>query len=99
MQPRADAEQQTLTIRQASARLAMSPHTLRYYERAGLMRAVGRAHNGHRRYTGEDLQRLHFLHMLRQTGMPIRFVRQFARGAGEAALTRTLRAELLRSHR
>ena len=99
MQGRSDGEQNTLTVSQASARLAMSAHTLRYYERAGLMRPVQRARNGHRRYTSEDLKRLLLLHTLRQTGMPIRFVRQFARGASEPAATRTLRLDLLRVHR
>ena len=94
-----DSEQGTLTVSQASARLAMSAHTLRYYERAGLMRPVPRARNGHRRYTSDDLKRLFFLHTLRQTGMPIRFVRQFARGASEPAATRAMRVDLLRAHR
>ena len=99
MPPRAADGQETLTIVEAAKHVGMSAHTLRYYERAGLMRPIARTARGHRRYTTDDLTRLRFLHMLRQTGMPIRLVRRFATGAGDAAATRALRIELLRTHR
>ena len=45
--------------------------TLRYYEQAGLIRAVGRTQAGHRLYSPADLDWLQFVMRLKATGMPI----------------------------
>ena len=42
------------TIRSMAERCGMTAHTLRYYERVGLIQPVGRARNGHRRYSEAD---------------------------------------------
>lgn len=57
--------------------MGVSKHTLRYYEREGLLAAVAKAPNGHRRYTDDDLGWIKFLQLLRGTGMPIREMKQF----------------------
>jgi len=67
-----------LTIEQVAERSRLSPHTLRYYERIGLLDPVGRAESGHRRYATKDLAWLEFLTRLRATGMPIRHMQEFA---------------------
>jgi DNA-binding transcriptional MerR regulator len=67
-----------LTIQQVAARTGLSVHTLRYYERNGLLEPINRAANGHRRYSSEDITRIEFLTKLRTTGMPIRQMQQFA---------------------
>lgn len=56
----------------------MTAHTLRYYERVGLIQPVGRASNGHRRYSDADECWIHFLHCLRATNMPIREMQRYA---------------------
>ena len=63
----------------------MTTHTLRYYERVGLIQPVGRASNGHRRYSLADEAWIEFLHCLRATNMPIRVMQRFAqlRQSGE----------------
>lgn len=65
----------------------MTTHTLRYYERVGLIQPVGRASNGHRRYSLADEAWIEFLHCLRATNMPIRAMQRFAelRQQGEAS--------------
>ena len=68
----------TLTIADAARASGLSAHTLRYYERAGLLDPVERNGGGHRRYTDGDLDRIRFLTKLRATGMPIREVRRYA---------------------
>ena len=68
----------TLTIADAARASGLSAHTLRYYERAGLLDSVERNGGGHRRYTDGDLDRIRFLTKLRATGMPIREVRRYA---------------------
>jgi DNA-binding transcriptional MerR regulator len=87
-----------VSIAEASRRTGVSAHTLRYYERAGLIDGVGRANNGHRRYAKADLDWIVFLTKLRKTGMPIRRMREFAdlRRAGEHTVVR--RRELLKEH-
>ncbi len=66
-----------LTIQQVAERTGLSAHTLRYYERVGLIPAVGRAANGHRRYSDEDLAWIEFVKCLRSTGMPIADVQRY----------------------
>jgi DNA-binding transcriptional MerR regulator len=68
---------QTLTIQQAAHKTGLSVHTLRYYERNGLLEPVDRASSGHRRYSTDDLTRIEFLSRLRATGMPIRQMQEF----------------------
>ena len=65
------------TIDQASAATGVTKHTLRYYEREGLLPAVGKAPSGHRRYSPGDLEWVRFLQLLRATGMPIREMKEF----------------------
>jgi DNA-binding transcriptional MerR regulator len=67
-----------LTIQQVAERTGLSVHTLRYYERNGLLEPVNRAANGHRRYCAADITKIEFLTRLRATGMPIRQMQQFA---------------------
>ncbi|MBE9037533.1 MerR family transcriptional regulator [aff. Roholtiella sp. LEGE 12411] len=67
-----------LTIQQVAALTGLSVHTLRYYERNGLLAPINRAANGHRRYSATDIARIKFLTRLRTTGMPIRQMQQFA---------------------
>src|SRR5215510_4959565 len=42
--------QETLTIQEAAEATGLTTHTLRYYERIGLLAPIGRAANSHRRY-------------------------------------------------
>jgi predicted site-specific integrase-resolvase len=44
---------QALTIQQVAQQTGLSVHTLRYYERNGLLEPVDRASSGHRRYSAE----------------------------------------------
>ena len=90
---------QGITIQQAAARTGLSPHTLRYYERIGLIPEVRRGTDGHRRYDPDDVAWLEFLTRLRSTGMPIRDMCSYAelRRAGDQ--TAAARKQLLEEHR
>jgi DNA-binding transcriptional MerR regulator len=69
----------SLSIAEVAERSGLTAHTLRYYERAGLMLEVGRdASSGHRRYTERDIEWITLLTRLRSTGMPIRRIRDYA---------------------
>jgi DNA-binding transcriptional MerR regulator len=87
-----------LSIQQVAAVTQLSTYTLRYYERIGLLAAIGRASSGHRRYSNQDIAWISFLTRLRATGMPIREMQQFAelRRQGDRSLTQ--RRQLLEIH-
>ncbi|MCI3930437.1 MerR family transcriptional regulator [Streptomyces sp. AN091965] len=59
------------TISEVAAETGLSAHTLRWYERIGLMPHIDRSHTGQRRYRDRDLRWLTFLGKLRATGMPV----------------------------
>jgi DNA-binding transcriptional MerR regulator len=88
-----------LSIQQAAAVTGLSAHTLRYYERVGLLDGVGRAESGHRRYTATDLAWLDLLMRLRATGMPIRQMQEFAALRRRGPETARERRRLLVAHR
>ena len=88
-----------LTISDAARVSGVSAHTLRYYERAGLLDPIDRAASGHRRYAEEDLLRIQFLTKLRSTGMPIRDVRRYAALVRDGEGNEAERLALLLAHR
>lgn len=65
------------TVHEVARRTGLTAHTVRYYERSGLVPPVGRDGNGHRRYTEDDVEWLVFVSRLRASGMPISAVRRF----------------------
>lgn len=87
------------TIGEASKRLGVSVHTLRYYETAGLLTGIGRRANGHRSYTDDDLRYLDLLRCLRLTGLPIVDVRRFSCMVRKGQDTVPERLALLDRHR
>lgn len=84
-----------LTIQEFAKASGMTVHTLRYYERIGLIGRVARAGSGHRRYSEADGHWVAFLNKLRATGMSIRDMRTYAelQRRGDATLAR--RVEML----
>ena len=88
------------SIAEAAATSGLSPDTLRYYERDGLMlRPIARSGTGHRRYTDADLRWIELINRLRGTGMPIRDVRRYADLVRAGAGNEQERLDLLRAHR
>ena len=88
----------TWTIGDAAAKCGLSQHTLRWYERIGLLGAIERGRDGRRRFSDGDLDWLSLLTKLRATGMPVADMQRYAElvrsGAGHAE-----RLELLKRHR
>ena len=90
---------ETLSISDAGAATGLSPHTLRYYERAGLIDPVGRAGSTHRRYTETEIEWVIFVTKLRSTGMPIRRMREYADLVRSGDGNEGERLALLEAHR
>ncbi|WP_312528124.1 MerR family transcriptional regulator [Comamonas sp.] len=87
-----------LSIEEAAQRTGLSAHTLRYYERIGLIGAVTRAAGGQRRYAAADLAWLAFLTRLRTTRMPIQKMRLFAQLRSSGDATVPARRQMLQTH-
>ena len=87
-----------LTIKQVSQQTGLSIDTLRYYERIGLLEPVGRAQNGHRRYTQHDIAWIDLLIRLRNTGMPRAQMVRFAQLRRQGSATATERRIMLEQH-
>jgi DNA-binding transcriptional MerR regulator len=87
------------TVQEAATRVGLSAHTLRYYERIGLMPFVTRNDSsGHRRYTERDLEILEFLKHLRATGMSIQQMQHYVTLAIQGDSTIDERREMLVVH-
>lgn len=88
-----------LTIAEVAGRTGLTQHTLRYYERDGLMLRVDRDESGHRRYSEHDLGWIELITKLRATGMPVREVRRYAELVRAGNGNEDERLTLLRAHR
>ena len=87
------------SIQDVSEKTGLSAHTLRYYEKEGLLTGVERSRGGFRQYTDGDLERLGLICCLKNTGMPIREIARFAQLANEGDSTLPERLEMLKKHR
>lgn len=86
------------SIQQVASMTGLSTHTLRYYEKIGLIKNVQRDQTGYRQYTDVDLAWIQFLIRLRVTGMPMLKMKQFSDLRQKGDSTITARKELLEEH-
>lgn len=96
--PRPDG-QDHYTISEVVAVTGLTAHTLRWYERIGLMPHIDRSHTGQRRYSNRDLDWLAFVGKLRLTGMPVAHMVRYAELVRVGEDTFEERRELLESTR
>ncbi|MFD8011792.1 MerR family transcriptional regulator [Streptomyces sp. NPDC058955] len=93
------ARKDRYTISEVAALTGLTAHTLRWYERIGLMPHVDRSHTGQRRFTERDLGWLEFVGKLRLTGMPVADMVRYAELVREGAHTHAERRALLEATR
>jgi DNA-binding transcriptional MerR regulator len=91
--------QEEMTIAEAAREAGVSVHTLRYYERAGLLSPIERNGSGHRRFSPEDVEWVVVCGKLRATGMPIRRIREYAELVRAGDGNEAERLALLEAHR
>jgi len=86
-----------LSVSGAAGVTGINAHTLRYYERVGLLQTP-RTASGQRRYGPDQLLAVEFISRLRATGMPIRAIKAYA-DVVRAGSGRELGLPLLLAHR
>ncbi|MEU9557255.1 MerR family transcriptional regulator [Streptomyces fumanus] len=91
--------QDMYTISEVVALTGLSAHTLRWYERIGLMPHIDRSHTGQRRYRNRDLDWLALVGKLRLTGMPVADMVRYAELVRAGDHTYAERFELLKATR
>lgn len=70
-------EKQFYTIKEVAERTGMSAHTLRYYDKKGLLTFVRRSESGIRLFTEEDFDALYTIYCLKECGMSLSKIREF----------------------
>jgi DNA-binding transcriptional MerR regulator len=93
------AELASMSISEAASRTGLSPYTLRYYEREGLLAGpVPRSEGGHRVYAETHIEWLLACKRLRASGMPLRAIARFVDLTKAGTGTKAERLSLLRDH-
>lgn len=88
-----------MKIGELAQRSGLSAHTLRYYERIGLLPRVHRNSSRQRDYDLTILTWIEFLRRLKTTGMPLREMLRYARLREMGPKTKSERRRLLETHR
>ena len=88
-----------MRIGELAAISGLSAHTIRYYERIGLMPAASRNGSRHRTYDRKTLVWIEFLGRLKTTGMPLREMLRYAKLRELGAASEAERQALLATHR
>ncbi|MDX2523988.1 MerR family transcriptional regulator [Streptomyces europaeiscabiei] len=99
LKPRRPDGQDRYTISEVVDLTGLTAHTLRWYERIGLMPHIDRSHTGQRRYRNRDLDWLDLVGKLRLTGMPVADMVRYAELVREGDHTYSERFELLKATR
>lgn len=92
-------QSEKLTIQDVAKATGLSTHTLRYYERIGLIHPIEREQNTRRCYSAEDVGWIDFLLKLRATGMSIKDMQRYAELQRQGDATLPERVEMLKSLR
>lgn len=87
------------SIQEVSKRTGLSSHTLRYYEKEGLISGVERTPGGFRQYSDEDMEALGLICCLKNTGMPLQEIARFVALTRQGDHTLEERVNMLRTHR
>lgn len=88
-----------MTITEVSRKYEISPDTLRYYERIGLIPAVGRTAGGIRNYTEEDCNWVEFIKCMRSAGLAIESLAEYVALFQQGSSTLEARKRLLTKQR
>lgn len=87
------------SIQEVCQKTGLSAHTLRYYEKEGLLRGICRSRGGFRQYSDDDLESLGLICCLKNTGMTLQEIARFIFLTQQGDHTLQERCALLQAHR
>jgi len=87
-----------MNIKKFSQVTQLSAHTIRYYEKIGLLTHIARNSSGHRYFTDKDITWVAFITRLKETGMPLAEIIKYAQLRSQGEVTSAARMALLQQH-
>ncbi len=87
-----------MNVTEFSKRVGLSPHTVRYYDKIGLLDDIHRLPSGHRSFSEKDVTWIEFVQRLKDTGMPLDKILEYASLRKKGSKTLLQRKELLVEH-
>lgn len=89
----------TYTIQEVAEKVNLLSHTLRYYEKEGILPFIKRDKNGNRIYQESDLAWLELVICLRRTNIPLSDLRAIAQLSKKGSGTINERIGILEAHK
>lgn len=89
----------TYTIHQASEMTGLTEHTLRYYDREGLLPQLSRSRSGIRLFSNNDIEWLGLICCLKSSGMSIENIKVFINLCMQGDKACEEKREILEKHR
>ncbi|AFQ42468.1 MerR family transcriptional regulator [Desulfosporosinus meridiei] len=87
------------TISQVAEKFDLTAHTIRYYDKEGLLPFVERSKSGSREFSDSDLEWLKLICCLKNTGMPLKQIKQYIEWCLQGDETLEIRRQLFLDHR
>lgn len=87
-----------INIQSFSKLTGVSAHTIRYYEKIGVLKHVARNASGHRFFTSKDIDWIGFVIRLKEMGMPLDNIKLYADLREKGESTSQQRKQLLQEH-
>lgn len=87
------------TINEVAKICDLSPYTIRFYDKEGLLPFISRGKNGNREFSETDLDLVKLICCLKNTGMQIKDIKQYIDLCMQGSETVGLRKEIMQNHR
>ncbi len=87
------------TIGKVADQVGLTTHTLRYYEKEGLIPEIDKNDQGVRLYSEDDIMWIEIVKCLKETGMPISDIKRMIELSREGNSTIAARKKILSQHR
>jgi MerR family transcriptional regulator, aldehyde-responsive regulator len=87
------------SIKEVSEKLGIPPHTIRYYEKEGLLPPIQRDSYGNRMFEQKDLDWMDIMMRLRATGMSVELIKQMVNLSTKGHSTIPERKAILEKHK
>lgn len=87
------------TIKEVTEKINLPASTIRYYDKQGLLPFVQRSESGYRMFSDKDIGLLNMIECLKQTGMPIKEIKQFCRWVQQGDVSLQQRFDMFQERR